>query len=221
MKEKKNIAVIMLLLTITILVVFAPMAVNALQNSARLDKKNYWHYNSETAGKITRRQVADLCYNDGISSVIEVHDPSRTKESFCRIMDSVFGENVELCDYLKSLWETKLLFSSKGSMLTVFDNNPVALNFINIGFGTETETIELTYEEKTNTVIYFHYVNQSGDDGVYEFLLSALNPLAVNHYKEEMGLSEDRYYFYSDVYEGGREIFFGLSQQSLKETDIL
>lgn len=213
--NKNKRFIILLLLVLTVGVVFAPMAINALGNSLRLDNKEYWRYDADKNSKVTSRQVADLLYNNELSGGTEVSVPESDEQAAAtvRILNTVFGSNEIVCDYMKNIAKHSLRYFSKDSILTVINNNSVALNVISVGYSRGDENIEFAFEEKTQTLIYFQYYVPGGDSTV-SFPEDAFM-LSVHDYYSRIEIPEDRYYLKNDL-KKGTWIYFGLENKPLE-----
>ena len=203
MMNKKKIILSLSLLALTVLVIFTPMAINALGNSNRLGTKTYWNYDEREKVKLTNLQVAeivcDFAYYGGTAlPVTEEFNKEDSNQSIEKALFAVFGNNEKLYEYFKDYLQNDPEIYEKGSLLTVTDNRPVTLVTVNASFRKGEGYFIISYEEKTNTVISFYYYN---DGSIPEWRPdSAYMPSywditnAASAYYLGIGLPKDRYY---------------------------
>lgn len=221
MNRTKKTALFILLIILTAAVVFVPMAINAYGNSKRLTDKDYWQYNSPES-KITSRQVADLYHNDEISAGMhfEYGESQRERiiENISAMTDEVFADNIDVKNKIENMiLDAKDIYFSRESLLITSDGFPVALNFFNTIIYTGSETVDILYEEKTKTLIYFSCILYN--EGEAEPLLKDFEfpESFANSYYNSLSIPQS-YIFYEEYNEG---FSFGISVKiTEEETDI-
>lgn len=206
MNKLKTALVLLFLLILTSATVLLPIIFNT-DSSSRLTEESstYTRKNSE----ITAKQVAKLYSSGEISSSIvlsgtESFSPSEVRKSTNLVLDFVFSENETANSYISRITDGNITYYHKESMLVINENTPVALNIINIVYTFEDESLELTFEEKTKTLLHFSYSCESNSD---TFPNEIIETLACDYYKNSLSISEGNFYFENYIAKGNLFVF--------------
>lgn len=201
MSKRKNISVVLLILTVTATVMLVPLGINAFNSNSLTEKTEYWEYDTVNANTITSQQVAELYYtnqlNSGtysnISTDNENSEFNNIKNDVSSLLESFF-ENEELYVKLQNFADAEIYSCTKQSILTVANSAPVALNLISFSCWYDGGNIEIVYEEKTLTLIsiYCESTVLSADD-------SATITNQISYYYKNLGLNENQYFCNSDT----------------------
>lgn len=192
MNKIKTVLTLLFLMFLTVITIFLPIILNT-DSSSRLTEESstYTRKNSE----VTPKQVAKLYTTGEISSSIvlagsEALSPSEARNNIKLLTDSVFAENDIAKNYVTDMTEGEIIYYYKESRLIVIENNPVALDFININFQHENEMLEMTFEEKTKTLIGFVVSSES----YAEIPIKILSQTLCGYYENELSLNKHEYH---------------------------
>lgn len=202
MNRFKKTQIYILLVAVTLAVVLLPMAINSLANSGRMGDSESWNYNAPES-KITSRQVAELYYRGEIKAGLHIEysgeeSKQEAQKSLKLMAEKIFGESTT-AEYILSLSENSDIYYSRESILVTVDGLPVALNFFNCIIYSKGITLEVFYEEKTNTLMGFSHTFM-GDEAEMD------NPLyprglydEIAKYYGSISIDRDEYYFYEET----------------------
>lgn len=210
MNKVKKISVFLLLLIMTVCIVFLPQFMSGQNEENLLNKKIYWDYNMRDSTKITSEQVAELYYNRevGIGTYNEVsldtenYDPSLMQERSFELFETVFENDEPLCEHIKMIITNGSPQYSQSSTLTKIDNQPIALNFIDVVITSSDGTFEFVYEEKTKTLISLscvslsYYLNYQYDNISF---INSLKSAVKNYYEIQLGIDTSAYYYSNEL----------------------
>lgn len=218
MNKVKWISTFLLLLIITAVIIFLPRFTSGQNEKNLLNETIYWKYDTQDDAKITSKQVAQLysdhsIYIDAYNYKV-IYDISIVQQDAAAMFEAVFESDESVCGYMKKLiTEGSMQYSHQSSTLTMIDNRPVALNFIEVTITTaDGGTLEFTYEEKTKTLIRFSHRSFSYSLDYEEknaSLLDTFNSVIENYYENQLELwSEDYYCQYEFVDESDWQGYF-------------
>lgn len=211
MSKFKPFLLFLLLAAITVCVIFLPQFLSDKKEESLLGKTDYGNYNTENRGKITSNQVALLVYNRGIDigtynpiHLEDISGESSLKEDSEKLFEIVFQGDEGLQADMKSLLQNDKISYSRSSVLTMIDNQPIALSFIEVGIKGETGVVSYIYEEKTKALIYFSYSAESKPieseaDG--EIFWGRLLLCMNEYYKEQLKLDSNQFYYSGEILE--------------------
>ena len=206
MNKVKKISVFLLLLIMTVCIVFLPQLMNEQNEERLLNKKIYWDYNMRNTTKITSNQVAELYYNReiGIGAYNDIsldrdnYEPSYMQKKSFELFETVFENNEPICEHIKMIISDGIANYSQNSTLVKIDNQPTALNFINVVITSGDFVLEFNYEEKTKTLISLscpsssYYLNYGQEDPSF---INSLKLAVKNYYENQLGLDINEYYY--------------------------
>ena len=210
MNKVKKISVFLLLLIMTVCIVFLPQFMSGQNEENLLNKKIYWDYNVRDSTKITSEQVAELYYNREINIVtynfISLnegnYDASLMKEKSLALFEIVFESNESICEHIKMIITNGSPQYSQSSTLTKIDNQPIALNFIDVVITSSDGTFEFVYEEKTKTLISLscvslsYYLNYQYDNISF---INSLKSAVKDYYEGQLGIDTNEYYYSNEL----------------------
>lgn len=234
MRKEKKRSVFLVLFLMTVCIVFFPRLISEQNEGNLLNKKIYWNCNTSNNAKITSYQIVELYYNREISIYpykfvpLEEgeYDVTLMRENLLAMFETVFGSSEPLYEYMKAILVNGSLEYAQSSTLTKVDNQPLALNFIDVTVKNEDSILEFTYEEKTKTIICFLYrTSYPYFDPDYEYeekLLGDSLGLAVeDYYERQIGSNQSKYYFLNESVEKtemkGCCLKFGILQCPINE----
>lgn len=205
MNKLKIIGIFVILIILTVCIVFLPQLMSEQNEEKLLGKKLYWNYNVHDGTKMTSNQVAELYYNRevGISVYNDVYldidnyDPSLMQQKSFELFETVFENNEPICEHIKMIITNGTPDYSQSSTLIKLDNQPIALNFIDVVITSSDGTFEFIYEEKTKTLISFscvslsYYLNYEQKD---TSLIASLELAVKNYYENQLQLGTNEYY---------------------------
>lgn len=204
MNKVKKISVFLLLLIMTVSIVFLPQLMSKQNEERLLNKKIHWDYNMRNTTKITSNQVAELYYNREVGigvyndvSDIENYEPSLMQEKSFELFETVFENNEPIYEHIKTIITNGTPHYSQSSTLIKLDNQPIALNFIDVAITSSDGTFEFVYEEKTKTLISFscvsfsYYLNYEQKD---TSLIDSLEVEVQNYYENQLEIGTNGYY---------------------------
>lgn len=204
MNKVKKISVFLLLLIMTVSIVFLPQLMSEQNEERLLNKKIHWDYNMRNTTKITSNQVAELYYNREVGigvyndvSDIENYEPSLMQEKSFELFETVFENSEPIYEHIKMIITNGTPHYSQSSTLIKLDNQPIALNFIDVVIASSDGTFEFVYEEKTKTLISFscvsfsYYLNYEQKD---TSLIDSLEVEVQNYYENQLEIGTNGYY---------------------------
>lgn len=209
MNKVKKISVFLLLLIMTVCIVFLPQLLNEQNEERLLNKKIHWDYNMRNTTKITSNQVAELYYNreigigvyNDVSLDIENYEPSLIQEKSFELFETVFENNEPICEHIKMMIINGTLHYSQSSTLIKLDNQPIALNFIDVVITNTDSILEFVYEEKTRTLISLscislsYYMNYQYDNILF---MDSLKSVVKDYYESQLGIDTSKYYYLTE-----------------------
>lgn len=210
MNKVKKISVFLLLLIMTVCIVFLPQFMSGQNEENLLNKKIYWDYNMRDSTKITSEQVAELYYNREINiatyNFISLdegnYDASLMKEKSLALFETVFESNEPICEHIKMIITNGSPQYSQSSTLIKIDNQPIALNFIDVVITSSDGTFGFVYEEKTKTLISLscvslsHYLNYQYDNISF---INSLKSAVKDYYEIQLGIDTSKYYYSNEL----------------------
>jgi len=190
-------------LLLTVFVVLFPTITNSVAANSRLNRKSFYEYQA-TDTKVTSAQVAKMFYNNEFASACassQKYSDERLCSSSKELLKTILGDNGELYNYYAEFCENPPYYYGVDNYLAVIENRPVALNFIIVEFSLDTRILQLFFEEKTNTLIYFQH-NIYKDEIYGEF--DEINPIGrqiidstlttlKDYYEVSLGLSPEKH----------------------------
>ena len=206
MIKVKKISVFLLLLIMTVCIVFLPQLINEQNEERLLNKKIYWDYNMRNTTKITSNQVAELYYNReiGIGAYNDIsldrdnYEPSYMQKKSFELFETFFESDESICKHIKMIISDGIANYSQNSTLVKINNQPTALNFINVVITSGDFVLEFNYEEKTKTLISLscpsssYYLNYGQEDPSF---INSLELAVKNYYENQLGLDINEYYY--------------------------
>lgn len=195
MTKIKNIAAGILLLILTIGIVAFPVVANSL--SFKNMTKTYWYNEISDAGKLTSRNIIDLLKNPyrnenpGLSAA----DDKAVKLSVSSLFDRIFIKDTEMCRYLKGLASNDIKYSQSYELASI-ENTPVVLNMITAFIFGKDEIIELSFEAKTKTLIWFSC--RSNDKTGKITYANELYRTLTAYYENDLKLDTKQYFAQTD-----------------------
>ena len=205
MNKLKIIGIFVILIILTVCIVFLPQLMSEQNEEKLLGKKLYWNYNVHDGTKMTSNQVAELYYNrevrisvyNDVSLDIDNYDPSLMQQKSFELFETVFKNDKSICEHIKKIVSNGTPHYSQSSTLIKIDNQPIALNFIDVVMTSSDDTFEFIYEEKTKTLISFscvslsYYLNYEQKD---TSLIASLELAVKNYYENQLQLGTNEYY---------------------------
>ena len=205
MNKLKKIGIFVLLIILTVCIVFLPQLMSEQNEEKLLKQKIYWDYNIRGGTKITSNQVAELYYNreirigtyNDVSLDTENYEPSLIQEKSFELFETVFENNEPICEHIKMMIINGTLHYSQSRTLIKLDNQPIALNFIDVVITSSDGTFEFVYEEKTKTLISLscvslsYYLNYEQED---TSLIASLELAVKSYYENQLQLGANEYY---------------------------
>ncbi len=218
--NKKGLIALTVILMLTASAVLVPVIMNIAGNASRIDAKELWEYDGSDS-RITASQVAKMFYNNEFASESATqlkYSDERLCNVACDVLKTAIS-NQKLCHRYQSIAQAKPNYYSVGSILTLIDDRPVALNFIVAEFSLGDEHLQIYFEEKTKALLYFEHWIYRGTENEQEevqlndqILFSQLEELAVEYYEKTLGLTKEKYAFGRNEYLNG--VSFGVLQYS-------
>lgn len=189
----------------TVCIVFLPQLMSEQNEERLLNKKIYWNYNMRDTTKIASKQVAELYYNREISITAYnnvsldkgFYESSSMQEKSFELFETVFESKEPICEHIKMLISEGTPHYSQSSTLVKIDNQPIALNFIDVVITSVDGALEFTYEEKTKTLISFsylsssYYLNYEQQDSSF---IASLELAVKNYYENNLEIDINGYY---------------------------
>ena len=209
MNKLKKIGIFVLLIILTVCIVFLPQLMSEQNEEKLLNQKIYWDYNIRGGTKITSNQVAELYYNreirigtyNDVSLDTENHDPSLMQEKSFELFETVFENNEPICEHIKMIISDGIANYSQNSTLVKIDNQPTALNFIDVVITNTDSVLEFVYEEKTRTLISLscislsYYMNYQYDNILF---MDSLKSVVKDYYESQWGIDTSKYYYLTE-----------------------
>lgn len=206
MNKGKKIGICIVLLILTVCIVFLPKIASKYNEELLMDKKIYWNYDVRDKTKITSGQVAMLYINRDINinkySAISLdegnYDVSLLQEKSIALFETVFESNASVFEHIKRIITTGSPRYTQTTTLVKIDNQPIALNFVNVSVATADSVIEFTYEEKTKTLISLYslslsyYLNYRQEDVGF---LDSFKAVIKNYYENLLKINISEYYY--------------------------
>ena len=207
MNKVKKISVFLLLLIMTVCIVFLPQLMNEQNEERLLNKKIHWDYNMRNTTKITSNQVAELYYNretgigvyNDASLDIGNYEPSLIQEKSFELFETVFENNEPIYEHIKMMITNGTLHYSQSSTLIKLDNQPIALNFIDVVITSSDGTFEFVYEEKTKTLISLSCVSSSYYLNYQYDNISFIKSAVKDYYEIQLGIDTSEYYYSNEL----------------------
>lgn len=209
MNRIKKMSMFFILAILTCCIVFIPQLISGQNEANLLNKTIYRSCNVGNRAKVTSEQVARL-YCDREISIgynsapinIENSDTSSIRESVQDLVEFIFGENEVICEQIREILTESSVWYSRNSNLIKIDNQPIALNFIEIVIKEDTAYLDILYEEKTKTIIRFSYdflgtVGDSKND--VDLFLEKIELAVKDYYKNLLGLNDGNYYYVFEI----------------------
>ncbi len=202
MSKIKRITIILLLILITVCVIFLPRFLSKQNEESLLQKKTYRNYDVRGNKKITSKQVAELYCNNELNiggnfySSFDKANDDRIQDDLDALFNTIFESYKNVFDRFSSLVVNGEIHLERSSVLTMIDSQPIALSFANVIIQNKEDTLELTYEEKTKTLIHMYYAYQ-GEPVISEstsLFEENFSPAIDNYCKKQLGLKADSYY---------------------------
>ena len=206
MNKLKIIGIFVLLIILTVCIVFLPQLMSEQNEEKLLGKKLYWNYNVHDGTKMTSNQVAELYYNrevgisvyNDVSLDIDNYDPSLMQKKSFELFETVFKNDKPICEHIKKIVSNGTPHYSQSSTLIKIDNQPIALNFIDVVITSSDDTFEYVYEEKTKTLISLssvslsYYLNYQYDNTSF---INSLKSAIEDYYESQLGINTSEYYY--------------------------
>ncbi len=162
MGNKKTIGIIFLLIVLTMAVVLAPQLISEGRKAKRIDEVTYRDYKASERAQVTGDEVARLYYDRQIDTESNLRiidgktdDAELVREEILSQMDLLVGKGPELSEPLVARIAESDMSGYRGSCLILVDNHPMALNFVDCCIKENDLVFEITYEEKTKTLLGF------------------------------------------------------------------
>lgn len=206
MNKLKIIGIFVILIFLTVCIVFLPQLMSEQNEEKLLGKKLYWNYNVHDGTKMTSNQVAELYYNrevgisvyNDVSLDIDNYDPSLMQQKSFELFETVFKNDKPICEHIKKIVSNGTPHYSQSSTLIKIDNQPIALNFIDVVITSSDDTFEYVYEEKTKTLISLssvslsYYLNYQYDNTSF---INSLKSAIEDYYESQLGINTSEYYY--------------------------
>lgn len=206
MNKLKIIGIFVILIILTVCIVFLPQLMSEQNEEKLLGKKLYWNYNVHDGTKMTSNQVAELYYNrevgisvyNDVSLDIDNYDPSLMQQKSFELFETVFKNDKPICEHIKKIVSNGTPHYSQSSTLIKIDNQPIALNFIDVVITSSNDTFEYVYEEKTKTLISLssvslsYYLNYQYDNTSF---INSLKSAIEDYYESQLGINTSEYYY--------------------------
>lgn len=203
MNKIKTALIFILLLALTAGVVFLPQIINTHSEKRLYDKEIFWNYGRKSSADITDIQVAALYRDAGFSisypgaDIYDKTDVTDTdlSESVSKLIDTVFANDSELRDYIKTLLSADSPHFDRTRVLTMLNDRPVVLCFSTASFFSGDISLEFYFEEKTLTLLNFSYFFQNVQRFEnYQYYTERLRTAAEIYYEDRLGLNRGEYY---------------------------
>lgn len=214
MNRIKSTVAVLLLFVITVIVVFGPHIVNRQSDKKLTEETAYWNYNNQNASKITDKQVAALYYNgkidvdvyDRFDAVYGKNDGTVNIEDSIRkdvliLFDYVFAKNETICACMKEMFGGSDIIFSQTEVLTMIDERPIVLNVVCVIAQTVHGTIEITYEQKSHTLLNFAYYSVFPLDETNSIKSEKLVEIVSRYYTNGLELNNTQFYAYYETVE--------------------
>lgn len=198
MNKIKVITIIFFLIILTVGMIAVPALADSLNFKNLSDKKTYWYNKADEDHKLTSQRIIELYRNSSLykgTVVLSDNNDEAIKSSVVSLLGKTFAKNTDLFEYLKSLTISDMKYSQDYE-LTSIDNDPVVLNMVGVFLFGKYETIELLYEAKTETLIYF--LCSSNNENYEISYFEELSESLVSYYENELNLTTEEYVFKSD-----------------------
>lgn len=209
MNKLKIIGIFVILIILTVCIVFLPQLMSEQNEEKLLGKKLYWNYNVHDGTKMTSNQVAELYYNrevgisvyNDVSLDIDNYDPSLMQQKSFELFETVFKNDKSICEHIKKIVSNGTPHYSQSSTLIKIDNQPIALNFIDVVIQSSDDAFEYVYEEKTKTLISLssvslsYYLNYQYDNTSF---INSLKSAIEDYYESQLGLNTSEYYYLNE-----------------------
>lgn len=210
MNKLKIIGIFVILIILTVCIVFLPQLMSEQNEEKLLGKKLYWNYNVHDGTKMTSNQVAELYYNrevgisvyNDVSLDIDNYDPSLMQQKSFELFETVFKNDKPICEHIKKIVSNGTPHYSQSSTLIKIDNQPIALNFIDVVITSSDDTFEYVYEEKTKTLISLssvslsYYLNYQYDNISF---INSLKSAIEDYYESQLGINTSEYYYTNEL----------------------
>lgn len=206
MNKLKKIGIFVLLIILTICIVFLPQLISEQNEERLLNKKIQWDYNIRDTTIVTGKQVAELYYSREISIGVyndisldkDHYKLSLMQEKSFELFEAVFESDESICGHIKMIITDGTPHYSQSSTLIKIDNQPIALNFIDVIITSSNDAIEFVYEEKTKTLISFfcvsssYYLSYQYDNKSF---INSLDAAVKDYYESKLEIDTSKYYY--------------------------
>lgn len=203
MRNKKTIGIIFLLIVLTVAVVLIPQLVSNKREAKRRNEITYRDYKASERTMLTSDQVARLLYNRQIDTGSDLRivdgkgdDAEMIRKEAVSLLDRLFGKGTDLSEPFNKRIGESTLSSYRSSCLILVENHPTALNFVNCCIKENDFFCEITYEEKTETLLAFsaETTMQFQNAGEKEQYSTMVESEIRAFFEENLGLGQDEYY---------------------------
>ena len=222
MNKKKNILIIISLLTLTVIVLFAPLLFMKINIYKYEECSSVWEYKNEQEYKLTDQMlirnfllnqtgIKEIGYPDQVCRESEVH----IEEKVRNVLSNAFNGEKEVVEYWnETLFNENISCESyKKDIFVEIDGSPVALKLMEVNFYNDSERIILFYEERTDLLISGTFIGCDIDSDVY---IDFFEKPVEDYYENKLGLSKRNFYIdyinESDVNAIREEISFSIMQ---------
>ena len=211
----KSVAIILLLLFLTTVIVFMPYFISKDIDSQRLSNTSRWNYSAQNAVKITDKDVALLYYNGKIDADVYknferpvfgenegINDTNYSiKKEINALFDKVFVNNETIGSCMKEMFENSNICFSQTEVLTMIDERPVVLNVICVIAEAVHGTMEIIYEQKSNTMIGFNYYSVFPLDETNSIKSNELVEAVSQYYTSWLELNNRQFFAHYEIIE--------------------
>lgn len=201
MRKWKNICIYLLLLLLTCGVVFLPQLLDRHRQDKLVRESTSWEYEKYVSAPLSSAEVIDYYYNSVATSLSSTYDATMAGESAYLLLTEVFADDPDAQAALEEFAQAEnTTYYDIASMLIVHEGNPIALNFISIEYSLGNEAIEITFEEKTKTLLSAYYWRDigKGKKAKPRFSIEQLSSLFAAYASDKMLLQAERFAFSSD-----------------------
>lgn len=231
MRALKTGGMWLLMLVLTAAIVIVPPLWSERETAMLIAQEETWEYEGYPADTITDDELALMIWNGEISigayswldgssyNSMDVHD------SAMLLLDAVFGDKAhyQQADHFSMV---DVLAYDQAAGIAMKNGRPVVLSVITVVFQySNTLTVELTFEEKTDTLMWIAYTCE-GNDGEAQWVEQELLPLLERYYTEQLGLTDEQYVcgvtrWDESLYMYGEIIRKGETEKDLSEHSVV
>lgn len=196
----KSLAFLFIIIVSTAAVILLPR--NVSNRFLFDDSEVYCEYTRASKPVLTDRQFTEMYLNrefdeDNIGYSSEDLSEEEIKENVRKLFEKVIDDNDELLSFIA---DAEIRSYGDRSILTVFDNCPVAVKFSSVDFRRGDTYLSLTYEEKTASLLYLSFYSMYTDTAYVkkgQTLATEIITCVEKHYTEHLLL--DRNCWYSNL----------------------